>query len=60
MGGASSTSWKGWCEVRGNSYSMFDWLTTVLLVVVMWALFFVSVGFLARAAKELFCFGFGC
>ena len=43
-----------------RSYTAVDWLTTIALVLALWAAFFITVGFLARAAKELFCVGFGC
>ena len=35
-------------------------LTSIVLIVVVWMSFFVAVGAMARAAKELFCIGFGC
>lgn len=35
-------------------------LTTLALIASMWAAFFICMGFLARTAKTLFCFGFGC
>lgn len=35
-------------------------LIGVLAVISAWILFFPLVGFLARAAKELFCVGYGC
>jgi len=46
--------------MRRNLYTPFEWLTTIVLIVAMWAAFFVFAGFLVRTAKELFCVGFGC
>ena len=46
--------------MRRIGYTSFEWLTTIAVVLALWAAFFVTVGFLARAAKELFCVGFGC
>lgn len=53
-------TWKGWRDVRRSLYTPFEWLTTIGLIVLMWAVFFVFIGFMARTAKELFCIGFGC
>lgn len=46
--------------MRRTLYSPFERLTTVALLLAMWVAFFVFIGFVARAAKELFCIGFGC
>lgn len=46
--------------MRRAVYSPLEWLTTIALIVFMWAAFFVFIGFMARTAKELFCIGFGC
>lgn len=40
--------------------SPLDWVMTIGLILLAWVSFFVFVGFAARAAKELFCFGYGC
>jgi len=37
-----------------------DFALTLGAIVLMWLLFFVFIGFAARAAKELFCLGYGC
>lgn len=46
--------------MRRTHYSPIEWLTTIGVVLAVWAAFFVSIGFLSRVAKELFCVGFGC
>ena len=46
--------------MRDVRYTLGDWLTTGVVVIVAWAAFFTLLGLLARAAKELFCLGFGC
>lgn len=46
--------------MRRMRYTPVEWLTTVAVVLAIWAAFFVAIGFLARTAKELFCVGFGC
>jgi len=46
--------------MRRVGYSPYEWLTTVVVILLAWVAFFVSIGFLSRVAKELFCVGFGC
>jgi len=46
--------------MKRSFHTPFEWLTTIFLVVAMWVMFFVFLGFMARTAKELFCIGFGC
>lgn len=46
--------------MRRVEYSKVEWLTTIGVILAAWVVFFVSIGFLARVAKELFCVGFGC
>lgn len=38
----------------------YDFVLGLLLTVVTWIAFMVTLGFVVRAALELFCLGFGC
>lgn len=46
--------------MRRATYSPSQWLITAAVLMACWVIFFVSIGFLSRIAKELFCVGFGC
>lgn len=46
--------------MRHKEYTAVSWLTSIAVITFVWVAFFVALGLLARAAKELFCLGFGC